>query len=56
MKPHELSTIPSAEKPALSDRERQARMESLAERLVRADGLDREALERVEQLSIDDKR
>jgi hypothetical protein len=45
------STTPTAEKPALSDEQRAARLKLLAERLVSADGLDRDTLARIEQLS-----
>lgn len=41
-----LSTIPTAEKPALSDEQRADRL-----RLRRPDGLDRETLKHVEQLT-----
>ena len=46
-----LSTIPTPEKPALSDEQRTARLRLLAERLRRPDGLDRDTLKHVEQLT-----
>ena len=46
-----LSTIPTPEKPALSDEERAERLRLLAERLRRPDGLDRDTLKHVEQLT-----
>jgi hypothetical protein len=42
---------PTAEKPTLSDKQRAARLELLAERLVRSDGFDRDTLARIEQLT-----
>jgi hypothetical protein len=45
------STTPTAEKPALSDEQRAARLKLLAKRLASSDGLDRDTLARVEQLS-----
>jgi hypothetical protein len=48
-----VSTVPTAEKPALSKAERAARLRRLAERLHRPDGLDREALKHIEQLTGD---
>ena len=48
-----VSTIPIAETPALSDEQRRDRLQRLAERLLSADGLDHEVLERIEQLSGD---
>lgn len=45
------STTPAAEKPALSDEQRAARLELLAGRMLRADGLDRDTLARIEQLT-----
>ena len=45
------STPPTAEKPGISDAERAERLKLLAERLRKPDGLDREALARIEQLS-----
>jgi hypothetical protein len=44
-------TPATAEKPALSDQQRAARLELLAERLVSSDGLDRDTLARIEQLT-----
>jgi hypothetical protein len=46
-----LSTIPTAEKPALSDEQRAERLRLLAERLRRPDGLDRDTLRHIEQLT-----
>lgn len=43
-------TIATVERPQLADDERATHLASLAERLRRPDGLDRDALERVEQL------
>jgi hypothetical protein len=45
------STPSTAEKPALSDKDRAERLESLAERLFSADGLDRETLAHIEELT-----
>lgn len=53
MKDPAVSTVPTAEKPALSDAQRAARLRRLAERLHRPDGLDREALRHIEQLTGD---
>lgn len=47
-------TIPGPETPALSEQERAARLQRLAARLFEADGLDRDALARVEQLTDDE--
>ncbi len=47
------STTPIAEEPAMGDAERAERLRSLAERVFDPDGLDREALERIEQLTDD---
>ena len=44
-------TTTTAEKPALSDQQRAARLELLAERLFSPDGLDRDTLARIEQLT-----
>jgi hypothetical protein len=49
-----LSTTPTAEKPALSDEERAERRRRLAERVFSTDGLDRETLEHLEQLTGDE--
>lgn len=49
------STTPTAEKPALTDEQRAARLKLLAERLVSSDGLDRDTLARVEQLTGDEQ-
>lgn len=46
-----LTTTPTAEKPALSDEERAERLRRLAERMFSADGLDRDTLEHIEQLT-----
>ena len=46
-----LSTTPTAEKPALSDEQRAKRLRLLAERVLRPDGLDRDTLEHIEQLT-----
>lgn len=40
------STIPTAEKPALSEKQRAERLRALAKRLRSSDGLDRDALKR----------
>ncbi|MDX6706726.1 MAG: hypothetical protein QOI48_2572 [Solirubrobacteraceae bacterium] len=49
MKRSASATTPTSEK-VLSDEERAARLERLAERLFSPDGLDRDTLERIEQL------
>jgi hypothetical protein len=41
----------TAEKPALSDEERAERLRRLAERMFSQDGLDRDTLEHIEQLT-----
>lgn len=46
-----LTTTPTAEKPALSDEERAERLRRLAERMFSPDGLDRDTLEHIEQLT-----
>ncbi len=46
-----LSTTPTAEKPALSDEERAERRRRLAERVFSPNGLDRDTLEHIEQLT-----
>jgi hypothetical protein len=51
MKSSSASTAPTAEKPALTDEQRVARLKLLAERLVSSDGLDRDTLARIEQLT-----
>jgi hypothetical protein len=51
MKQAENRPVLTAERPLLSDQERRERLARLAERLLEPNGLDREALERVEQLS-----
>jgi hypothetical protein len=48
-----LGSTPTAEKPALSDEERAERRRRLAERVFSPDGLDRDTLERIEQLTGD---
>ena len=49
-----LSTTPTAEIPALNDAERAERLQRLAERMFSPDGLDRDTLERIEQLTGDE--
>jgi hypothetical protein len=49
-----LSTTPTAEKPALSDEERAERRRRFAERAFSPDGLDRETLKHIEQLTDSD--
>jgi hypothetical protein len=49
------STTPTAEKPALSEAQRTERLRLLAKRLRRADGLDRDVLKRIEQLTGDEQ-
>jgi hypothetical protein len=46
-----LSTTPTAEKPTLSNEQRAQRLRLLAERLRRPDGLDRDTLKQIEQLT-----
>jgi hypothetical protein len=46
-----LTTTPTAEKPALSDEERAERRRRLIERVFSPDGLDRDTLEHIEQLT-----
>jgi hypothetical protein len=46
-----LSTTPTAEQPTLSQQERTERLRSLAERLRSPDGLDRDTLAHIEQLT-----
>lgn len=46
MKSSAASTTPTAEKPALTDEQRKARLKLLAERLLSPDGLDRDTLAR----------
>jgi hypothetical protein len=50
MKRSASATDPRSEKPVLSDEERAARLERLAERLFSPEGLDRDTLERIKQL------
>ncbi|MGI8730978.1 MAG: hypothetical protein ACR2LK_13530 [Solirubrobacteraceae bacterium] len=54
MKPSAPHTIATGERPQLADDERAARLASIAERLRSPQGLDRDALERVEQLPGDE--
>jgi hypothetical protein len=49
------STTPTAEKPALSEAQRIERLRQLAKRLRRPDGLDRDALKHIEQLTGDEQ-
>ncbi len=49
-----LTTTPTAEKPALSDDERAERRRRLIERVFSPDGLDRDTLEHIEQLTADE--
>ena len=49
-----LSTTPTAEIPALSDEERAERRRRLAERMFSPNGLDRDTLEHIEQLTADE--
>jgi hypothetical protein len=51
MKHSVLSTIPTAEKPALGEDERAERLRRLAERMFSPNGLDRDTLENIEQLT-----
>jgi hypothetical protein len=46
-----LGTTPTAEKPTLTDEQRAQRLRLLAERLRKPDGLDRDTLEHIEQLT-----
>lgn len=50
-----LSTTPTAEKPALSEEQRAERLRLLAKRLHSPDGLDRDALKHIEQLTGDEQ-
>lgn len=54
MKRSGSTTAATAEKPVLDDEPRVARLALLAERLRSPDGLDRDALERIEQLPGDE--
>lgn len=54
MKRPDSTTAATAEKPALDDKERVERLALLAERLRSPDGLDRDTLERIEQLAGDE--
>ena len=45
------STTPTAEKPALSEKQRAERLRRLAERLRSPDGLDHDALAQIEELN-----
>lgn len=49
------STTPTAEKPAITDEQRAERLQRLAERLRSPDGLDRDALAQIEELSGDEQ-
>jgi len=51
MKHSDSPTAATAERPLLDDEQRVARLSLLADRLRSPDGLDRFALERIEQLS-----
>lgn len=51
MKHSILSTTPTAEKPALSAEQRAERLRLFGERLCRPDGLDRDTLKHIEQLT-----
>ena len=55
MKEAAVPSVPSPEKPALAGRERAARLESLAQRLLDPDGLDRDTLSEIEHLTADEK-
>ncbi len=46
-----LNTTPTAEKPALSEAQRLERLRLLAKRLRNSEGLDRDALKHIEQLT-----
>ena len=48
------NTIPGPETPSLSDQERAARLRRLMERVFSPDGLDRDTLEHIEQLTGED--
>ncbi|MBA3807279.1 MAG: hypothetical protein H0X28_02615 [Solirubrobacterales bacterium] len=48
------STIPGPERPSLSDDERAERLRRLSERMFSPDGLDRDTLEHIEQLTGDE--
>ncbi len=54
MKHSVLTTTPTAEKPALSDEDRAERRRRLNERVFSPDGLDRDTLEHIEQLTADE--
>ncbi|HTB51096.1 MAG TPA: hypothetical protein VK701_08995 [Solirubrobacteraceae bacterium] len=54
MKHSVLTTTPTAEKPALSDEDRAERRRRLIERVFSPDGLDRDTLEHIEQLTADE--
>jgi hypothetical protein len=49
------TTIATPEKPALPDEQRAARLALLAERLRSPDGLDRDTLAQIEQLTSDEQ-
>lgn len=48
------NTIPGPETPSLSDQERAERLRRLMERVFSPDGLDRDTLEHIEQLTGED--
>lgn len=48
-------TLPAADKPALTDEQRTARLQRLAERLRSPDGLDHDTLAQIEPLSDDEQ-
>lgn len=50
-----LSTTPTAEKPALNEAQRLERLRLLAKRLRNSEGLDRDALKHIEQLTGDER-
>lgn len=51
----QLSTTPTAEKPALSEEQRAERLRLLTKRLHSRDGLDRDVLKHIERLTGDEK-
>lgn len=55
MKESAAASIPGPEKPAVVGNERVARLESLAQRLLDPEGLDRAALSQIERLTVDDQ-
>jgi hypothetical protein len=50
-----LSTTPTAEKPALNEAQRLERLRLLSKRLRNSEGLDRDALKHIEQLTGDER-